>query len=310
MKNNRDILKLKWRLFMQIKFVRALVLFCLIQFGFSVSAETKFVFYEPKSTVNGLAPLFVVLHGFSSSAQDIAAISRFSEWADREGFYILYPESEEPNIWMKCWQYFLPDEQIRGQGAANEIIHEIKKLKTKYPIDADRIFIAGMSAGASLASILVSCYPKEFAGVSFHSGTSYGLSSTWKEALIDLKAGPSSVRSANDACDPKDFQGKIMLFQGTKDDLVNMKHIERYEADFLAGMQVDTKRISEDTVRFAYNQKDFFKGSALFGRGIIVDGMIHTWSGGTADGKDKDNQPTKIGPDATELTVNFFLHQK
>lgn len=294
---------------MILKIAKNLVLILLIQIFILINAEAKFVLYEPKIKPLTPAPLFVVIHGFSSSAQDIAAVTHFSERADKEGFYILYPDADEQNVWMKSWQYYLPEQQMPGKGEAYAVIEEIEKIKKNYPIDSHKIFAAGMSAGASLSSILVSCYPDEFQGVAFHSGTSYGLSSTWKEALIDLKAGPSYVRTANTACNPKDFKGKVMVFHGTNDDLVNLKHFDRLVADFLDGAQVDSKIIPEDRIRFPYEQRLFLKNGTTVGQGYIVNGMIHTWSGGTTDGKDKDNRPTKMGPDATDLILNFFLHE-
>lgn len=276
-------------------------------FSFSIFAEAKYILHAPLLKLNEPAPLFIMLHGFSSSAEDIAAITRLSERADQEGFYVLYPESEDPNIWTKCWQYFLPEQQIVGQGEASQIVQEIDRIKINYPIDANKIFVAGMSAGSSMASILTSCYPDVFAGVAFHSGTSYGLSSTWKEALIDLKTGPSYVRLANTACNPKDFKGKVMVFHGSNDDLVNSKHLDRYVYDYLNPTNTDDVTVPETTERFAYLKKTFMQDGKTRGETYFINGLIHAWSGGTKDGKDKENNPTKLGPDATDLMLKFFL---
>jgi poly(hydroxyalkanoate) depolymerase family esterase len=270
-------------------------------------AHAKFVLYVPKAKLQKPAPLFVVLHGFSSSATDIANITRFSQRAEQEGFFVLYPESEDPNIWSKCWQYFLPEQQIAGQGEGSMIIQEIDRIKANYSIDPNQVFLVGMSAGASLASILTSCYPNAFNGVAFHSGTSYGLSSTWKEALIDLKAGPSVVRMANTACNPKDFKGKVFVIQGSLDDLVNIKHFDRYANDYLSNFQNEAEIIEESPERFSYSKKAYLKNGKIFGESYFVNGLIHTWSGGAADGKDRDNNPTKKGPDATDLIIKFFM---
>jgi poly(3-hydroxybutyrate) depolymerase len=69
-----------------------------------------------------------------------------------------------------------------------------------------------------------------------------------------------------------------------------------------------TTNIPENSTHFSYDQKNYFKENTLIAQGYSIDGIIHTWSGGTSDGKDKDNNPTKMGPDATELIINFFLH--
>jgi poly(hydroxyalkanoate) depolymerase family esterase len=279
----------------------------LIPILISLSAEAKFVLHEPNPLPDKLAPLFVVLHGFSSSAKDVANVTRFSEIADKEGFYVLYPESEDPNVFAKCWKYYLSDQQIPGHGEASLIIQEIERIKTNYPIDPSKVFLTGMSAGASMASILAACYPNSFQGVAFASGTSYGLSSRIDQALLDIKAGPSPVRPANDACNPADFKGKVMVFHGSKDELVNAKHFDRYIKDFLSNTKVASHNIPENWLHFPYSQQLFIRNKILVGQTYFVEGMIHTWSGGTTDGRDKNSNPTRMGPNATELILQFFL---
>ncbi|MEY4616705.1 MAG: hypothetical protein RJB66_1665 [Pseudomonadota bacterium] len=267
-------------------------------------AEARFLFHEPLSKPAGLAPLFVVLHGYSSSPEDVAEITRFSEQADKNGFYVLYPEAQDPGVWSKCWEYYLPEQQTREGVEASDIVKEIKRLVKIYPIDSRKIFLAGMSAGASMSSILASCHPEVFRGVAFHSGTSYGLSSTWEQALIDLKAGPSIRRPTNSACRPSDFKGKVLVFHGTADKLVNGRHFDRYIADFVGNKKYVELKVPATTTQLGYRQRDYQNNKA---KTILVEGLIHAWSGGTLDGFDGNQQPSNRGPDATQIIIESFL---
>lgn len=289
----------------QPMFFKQALFFAFVLMG--LSAQARFVFHEPKVKLHDPAPLFVVLHGFASSAEDIAEITRFSQWADQQGFYVLYPEAEDPNVFTKCWKYFLREHQLPKQGEAYAIIQEIERLKTIYPIDSQRIFLSGMSAGSSMASILAACYPDYFQGAAFHSGTSYGLSSNADEALIDLKVGPSIYRMANSACNPSDFKGKVLIFHSNNDEIVNVRHFDRYKKDFIIDTQSKSEVISETDQTFGYVQETHWQKGVIQGKSFLMEGVIHTWSGGRKDGKDKNGQPTKMGPDATKIILDFFL---
>jgi poly(hydroxyalkanoate) depolymerase family esterase len=267
-------------------------------------ANAKFVLHEPKVPVSGLAPLMVVLHGFSSSAKDVEQVTRFSEWADRKGFYVLYPEAQDPQVWTRSWTYYLPEHQSPHRGESKYIIDYVEEIIKTYAVDPRQVYLAGMSAGASMASILVSCYPDVFKGVAFHSGTSYGLSSTWKEALIDLKAGPAEWRSPNRTCNPGSFQGKIMIFHGTEDRVVNLKHLDRLANDFMGESSIEETIQAPTETRYGYSEITYPNSRAKIFR---VDGLIHTWSGGLNDGLNNDKKPGKFGPDATQKIVEFFF---
>jgi poly(hydroxyalkanoate) depolymerase family esterase len=292
---------------MNFKIVTKLALCLIIKNFIPTYAFAKYILHSPKNEISTTAPLIIVLHESTTSTQDFADITRLSDVADKEGFYVLYPQLDE----LRSWPYFLPEEQIPGQGKANFIIQDIEKIKMIYPINPNKVYLVGMGDGAAMASILAACYPNVFQGVAFHSGTSYGQISNWTEALKNLKNGPSpEFQQSNTACDTRDFKGKVLIFQGTKDEIVNFKHLERLSTDFLENTKMETLINNEDATHFSYTQRNFKKNEKIRGESYLIDGLGHTWSGGRNDGSDQKNNPTKIGPDATNIILNFFLNHK
>jgi len=272
------------------------------------NAKGAYILHVPKNHGAARAPLFVVLHGFSSSAGDIEKISRFSEKADRDGFYVLYPEMSNVKDWTKCWRYFLPEEQTREGESSAALLADLRTVLSKNSIDPQQIYLVGMSAGASMASLLVSCHPEIFNGVALHSGTSYGLSSSWDQALLDLKMGPSHYRKINEACHPRDFKGKILIAHGSGDDLVNGRHFDRIIADFLPATLLETQKTNESGEHWGYVQTTYRRDKVIVGESFLIQGLLHVWSGGGNDGLDSDGKKTKLGPDMTENIIQFFLH--
>jgi poly(3-hydroxybutyrate) depolymerase len=61
-------------------------------------------------------PLVVMLHGCTQSPDDFAAGTRMNFIAEEQTCLIVYPvQSSEANA-AKCWNWFRPSDQRRGQG--------------------------------------------------------------------------------------------------------------------------------------------------------------------------------------------------
>jgi pimeloyl-ACP methyl ester carboxylesterase len=47
----------------------------------------------------------------------------------------------------------------------------IEQVGRQYSIDRKRVYVAGLSAGASMSAVLAACYPDVFAAAAIHDGT-------------------------------------------------------------------------------------------------------------------------------------------
>ncbi|MCW2608502.1 MAG: hypothetical protein JWO60_3195 [Frankiales bacterium] len=128
------------------------------------------------------APLVVFLHGCQQTAGDAAVGTRFSQLADREGFVVLYPEQRRPagstapladGNGAGCWNWFLPEHQTRGAGEPATLAGLTRDVAARLPVDPRRVYVAGISAGADMATVLGATYPDVFAAVAPVAGCAY-----------------------------------------------------------------------------------------------------------------------------------------
>lgn len=241
--------------------------------GLVLPADKIFVPSRPSAP----APLVVVLHGCEQDADAIAASSRWNDLAEKEGFLVLYPNQQWGRNPYNCWNWFLPVNQTAVAGEPAEIAAAVAAAKLLYPVDPDRVYVAGISAGAATAVTLLSCYPDLFAAGGIHSGVSYGLAATPADALDVMKNGPGS-RANRGLCDPGAYKGGVFVIHGSSDPVIAPSNADRVAADF-SGARV---------------------------REMIVPGLGHAWSGGAPGLPASDPN----GPDATGLMWSFFSASK
>lgn len=119
-------------------------------------------------------PLVVMLHGCDQDVEDFAEVTRMNELAAQQGFVVAYPEQTEHPL--DCWRWYEPAHQTRGQGEPAAIVGMVEavKMRDDVTIDDDRVYAAGLSAGAGMATILGAAYPDVFAAIGVVAGVPYG----------------------------------------------------------------------------------------------------------------------------------------
>ena len=138
-------------------------------------------FHVPADLPAG-APLVVVLHGCTQTAEAYDHSAGWSRLADRNGFALLYPEQQRLNNPNLCFNWFSPDDTARGGGEAASIRALIAQTVEACQIDPDRVFITGLSAGGAMTSVMLAAYPEVFAGGAIIAGLPYGAAGTMPEA--------------------------------------------------------------------------------------------------------------------------------
>ena len=108
-------------------------------------ARTALV-HVPEGLASGQSvPLVVVLHGTFMNGEDMAGLTRYSRVADERGFLVAYPD---------------PTDDYPGWNAAesSELVNDVDflgglldQLEATYCVDTRRIFVAGFSAGGTMA---------------------------------------------------------------------------------------------------------------------------------------------------------------
>lgn len=162
-----------------------------------VSGGREYWVYAPPNAGPGL-PVLVYLHGCTQDAVEGAYETGFDSLSYRQslagqgGFDVVYPQqtvtpdSSAPladGNGAACWNWFLPGDQVSGQGEPATIAGITRTVVTRYTADSSRVYVEGVSAGADMAVIMGAAYPKLYAAVGAVAGCPYATCSDSTGAL-------------------------------------------------------------------------------------------------------------------------------
>ena len=264
-------------------------------------------------------PLLVLIHGCRQSADEIASATRIAALADDVGCLVLLPrQNPRANAW-GCWNWF-DRATVRGSGEAAIVLAQVRAVRRKYAIDRKRVFVAGMSSGGALASVLGVREPELIAGVFVHSGIACGAASSPMAALGVLKSGADTdvariARDARAGAKPETLPVPLVVIHGGADDVVapiNAAQIVRQylalnghpAADVDADIDLpppDRSHVATTPDARTVTTSEWAVAGRLVARHILIDKLGHAWSGG--DDKYSYNDPH--APDATALMGAF-----
>lgn len=265
------------------------------------------------------APLRVLCHGCRQTAQDVAALTRIAEHADREGCLVLLPQqATDANPW-GCWNWFEANTE-RGAGEAAIVAAQVVQVRRRYRARRERVWVAGLSAGGALAAVLGLRHPRLVRGVFVHSGVACGAAASAATAFTVMRKGPDTdvVRIADEARNsaresaPPDVP--LLVVHGDRDDVVSPVNgaalVQQYlgfngDAATASGARLrasDASSHEEAGVRYAIRTDDWWIEGRVRVREATIEGLAHAWSGG--DGEFDFADPH--GPDALLLFERFI----
>lgn len=267
-------------------------------------------------------PLLVLLHGCRQTADDIAQATRIAALADEVGCLVLLPrQNPRANTW-GCWNWF-DRATVEGWGETAIVLAQVKSVRRKYRIDAKRVFVAGMSSGGALATVLGIRKPEIVAGVFVHSGLACGAASSPLAALAVLKTGADNdvtriARAMRLGAQPETLPVPLLVVHGGADDVVSPVNAAQLVRQYLAlnghpaadaGAPVhlpppDRSDIATMPDAGTVTTSEWRVGGRLVARHVLVDRLGHAWSGG--DEKYPYNDAR--APDASALLGAFVRH--
>jgi poly(hydroxyalkanoate) depolymerase family esterase len=284
-------------------------------------AEREYKLYVPTSYGDRPAPLVVMLHGCTQSPDTFAESTRMNFHAEGGGFLVLYPAQKLSANPTRCWNWFTPRNQARGSGEPAEIVDIIEQVSRQYSVDRKRVYVAGLSAGASMSAVLAACYPDTFAAAAIHDGTMYKAATSLVEAQKVMVTGkapdPERLGAEAWACGGKrPLTVPVMVWHGQGDNVVNRNNAELIVRQFIAlnDLADDGKSNGSAKKQAPSTKSGAVDGGYRYtvtrhasrGRPLVeyyeVAEMGHAWSGGKDDLMFSDAK----GPDASLLMWNFF----
>ena len=175
------------------------------------------------------------------------------------------------------------------------------------PVDRQRVAMAGLSAGASMAALVATRHPERFKAVVMHSGVPPGAAhSTFTalgamhghHAISPVQAAPSTIAAS---------WPPLLVIHGAIDKLVvarNGHAAAQAWAEAAGARAMQTRRVQRGK-RYAMDVTDFKHKGSTVATLAEVDKLGHAWSGGAAKAPFSDAK----GPDASRMVWAFALKQ-
>lgn len=257
--------------------------------------------FVPEGVPTGL---LVMLHGCTQGPEDFATGTRMNALAARHGLVVAWPAQRETDNPRGCWNWFEPAHQQRGDGEPAILSGLAEALVGEFAIPSRRVFVAGLSAGGSMAAVLGETYPEVFAAIGVHSGLACGAASDVRSALAAMRGAPAAPRPLAPSADAP----RVIVFQGTADPVVHPMNADRLmaRASALAGARpartTHTAAGDRSVSRTIARRPDGTPVVELW----MVEGSGHAWSGGDSSGSFAE----AAGPDASAEMMRFFLAER
>ena len=263
--------------------------------------------YVPSGYHGQAVPLVVMLHGCTQSPDDFAAGTRMNVLAEEHTCLVAYPAQAASANASKCWNWFRPSDQQRGQGEPSLIAGITRQIMRDYSVDPERVYVAGLSAGAAAAAIMGMTYPDLYAAIGVHSGLACGAAGDLPSAFAAMRQGEAVA-----ARGPGEYRRMIptIVFHGDQDSTVHPRNgdqvIEQSRASPMTDLRTTVQR-GRVPGGHAYSRTLHAdaRGQVILEQWVI-HGAGHAWSGGSPAGSYTDPQ----GPDATREMLRFFLEHR
>jgi poly(hydroxyalkanoate) depolymerase family esterase len=283
-----------------------------IEAAYSNAAGSRaYKLYIPSGYRGQALPLVVMLHGCTQSPDDFAVGTRMNAIAEEHTCLVVYPAQDGHANPAKCWNWFRPDDQRRGQGEPSLIAGITRQVMRDYVVDPRRVYVGGLSAGAAAAAVMGAAYPDLYAAIGVHSGLACGAASDVTSAFAAMRQGefPSPSRDGDSvAVAASGPTVPTIVFHGDRDITVHPRNGDHVIAQSKGTTNAQT-RVQRGQIAggHAYTRTLHIDAS---GRSILehweIHGAGHAWSGGSPAGSYTDSR----GPDATREMLRFFLEHQ
>jgi poly(hydroxyalkanoate) depolymerase family esterase len=279
-----------------------------------------YVVYVPTSgAADERLPLVVLMHGCMQTPTILEVASGMTAVADANRFILVYPEQNVFTSPHRCWNWYSTAHQQRDSGEPALIAGIVGQVAQRYPTDPDRVYLAGISSGGAMTSIVATCYPDVFAAAAVHSGMAYesavsifhALSAPLTGSQVDPDiAGRNGYQcggSPDRAVPVLVLHGRAdtVVFPANEDDVIaQFAQVHDYADDGTDNDSIAPVPVSRQEAQVEdghpYRIEQFTADGRL--QRYSIDGLWHMWSGGT--GVPPLSDP--LAPNASQIFWDFF----
>ncbi|MFT3718632.1 alpha/beta hydrolase family esterase [Pseudorhodoferax sp.] len=251
-------------------------------------------------------PLMVMLHGCDQNIERFAASTRMHQLGARQGFAVLYVEQDRLANASGCWNWFATRDG-RAQAEVGLIMQAVEQACRLYRADRTRVAIAGLSAGASMAALVVTRHPERFQALAMHSGVPPGSARSGLGALSAMHGRGRTAPLEADAAAMADHWPALLVLQGGSDRVVKDTNGRNAAALWAAAADAQPRppRQVQRGTRYAMQVTDYQVRRRTVATLVEIAQLGHAWSGGPA----KEAYSDPHGPDASRLIWAFARRQ-
>jgi poly(hydroxyalkanoate) depolymerase family esterase len=241
--------------------------------------------------------LLVMLHGCTQDPADFAKGTQMNALAEELHCIVVYPAQCKQANASRCWNWFSAVDQKRDQGEPSIIAGITREIMARHKVDPAQVYVAGLSAGGAMATIMGTLYPDLYAAVGVHSGLPFAAAHDLPSALAAMKGDVRSRHAPKQAI-------PIIVFHGDKDTTVHPANGDALIAQGARHMApataVEPGRVPDGHAytRTMHQRAD----GTVHAEHWLIHGAGHAWSGGSARGSYTDGK----GPDASREMMRFF----
>jgi poly(hydroxyalkanoate) depolymerase family esterase len=262
------------------------------------AGSRSYKLYVPSSYTGAQAvPLVVMLHGCTQNPVDFASGTQMNQLAEEMQCLVVYPAQSQQANAQRCWNWFSAVDQTRDQGEPSIIAGITRDVMASHNVDDSQVYVAGLSAGGAMATIMGTLYPDLYAAVGVHSGLPFASAHDLPSALAAMKGKFGRPRDPGKSI-------PIIVFHGDRDTTVHPANgdelIARGKHHAAKEIVIEPGRVPDGHAytRTVHKHPDGTPHAEQW----LIHGAGHAWSGGSANGSYTDGK----GPDASREMMRFF----
>ena len=204
--------------------------------------------YVPSRKFGRKRPLIVMLHGCTQNPDDFAVGTGMNWLAEEHGFVAAYPGQPVSANQTACWNWFNLSDQMRDAGEPSIIAGITRTLIEEFDIDAERVYVAGLSAGGAMAAVMSATYPELYAATGIHSGLAYGSATDVASAFAAMRGATGPAVAAPRRVRFKSANGRVrtIVFHGASDQRVHPSNAETILSESRAGLSGPAQETQQD----------------------------------------------------------------
>lgn len=267
-------------------------------------------YVEPKKKM----PLLIMLHGATQSALEFSGQTQMNKLAEKYGFCVAFIDKNIMSNPIQAFDWITPTQENHDIKSVENLI---SIMSQRDDIDTDKIYIAGLSAGAALTAMFVEKNPHMIAGAAMVAGLPANSATNLQEALDAMKMGSKNTQSYH--VDNPHIKKCLhfLIIHGNHDEVVKVKNSQiTYEAmkeliDYTDDNTLNNS--SETTVDNFENGNTVKSTTAKNGSKVVleeINGMNHVWRGGDRQFKYSDIGESNNQFSVSEKIVDFFQLNK